>query len=191
MIFKFLKTFNIVKYIIKELNKLILINYLIKNYKDIRKILSHFTFLIVILFTMLSLSLYLETDVETFIKENNIEEKKTHENNPKQELEFKEKNLVNWGSWDISNNVLTKSESEPIGSYEQETNNDKIKHIPKDNIYELDWWHWPKMVLDDEEHELNKTPCRAGTKICNKLQNKKILNHSDIYTTSVAYKTAR
>lgn len=200
MLFRFLKKFYIIKYVLKELEKIVVFNYLNKNFKHISKIFSNFIFLFVILFTMLSLSLYLETDVETFIKENNAN---NEEDNSKKktsfteawnmvmgnkDLDVKEKNLVSWGGWDVSNNILTKSETEPSGSYEQLTNNNK--HIPENENYELDWWRWPKSELIDGENTVNDSPCRAGTKICNKIQNNELINHADTYTTSTAYKTA-
>ena len=50
----------------------------------------------------------------------------------------------------------------------EETNNNK--HVPSDENYELDWWKWPKSELIGGENLVNNSPCRAGTKICNKFQ---------------------
>ena len=96
---------------------------------------------------MISLSLYLETDVETFVKENKNDDVTfsvmffTKRKND----DVKKKNLVSWGQLG-SNKKLTKSDTEPIGSYEQVTNNDKIKPDENEN-YELDWWKWPKFIF--------------------------------------------
>ena len=193
MIFKFLKNIYVIKYTLKQLEKFIVFNYISKNFKRIGITLSNLTFLFVILFTMISLSLYLETDVETFVKENKNDDVSFSvmwDTNNRKKDEVKETNLVSWGGWDVSNNQLTKSDTEPIGSYEQVTNNDKINPINENENYELDWWRWPKSELIDGENLLNNSPCRAGTSNCNKLQNKELINHADLYTTSPAYKKA-
>ena len=178
---KIIKNIYFIKQILKQLEKFIVFNYLSRNIVRVKKVLSDYLFLFIILFSMISLSLYLETPIENFedieISKNTEMTEDTNFFNKDSDID--NKNLVSWGEFDPTKNKNL-SDVESAGSYEQKTNNIR----PEIENYELDWWKWPK-----SDFSPNK-PCRAGTKICNKIEPSDFIPMNEAsYTTAIAYKT--
>lgn len=174
---KIIKNIYFTKQILKQLEKFIVFNYLSRNIVRVKKLFNDYMFLFIILFSMIALSLYLETPMENFEDSEKNEDSQPNFFNKDSDVENSD--LVSWGQFDPTKNKNL-SDIEPAGSYEQRTNNIR----PEVENYELDWWKWPKSSFSENK------PCRAGTKICNKLDSSEFIPMNEAsYTTSIAYKT--